>query len=434
MQKEFERIDLRIRYDKKRIACGWQIKDYRYRKIKTLYGDVSFLRTRYWNKFTKEVKVLVDQEIPIEKYQRIIPNLKIEILNRVGRGNRYCDIVDCLRNSKISEQTISNIVKKFNISQDTIEDLKGNKIDVSKKEYIYIETDDTFSNFVKDNKKTNFRIRIATIHTGARKGIHNRKYLENKKIDYMLIEKGKGISTLDYSKRIKAFINNHYRNYENKQLIILGDNATWINNLAYELGGFYVLDKYHLLKKLSNVFPYNNRNRFTSEKWKKPFLYIKTSILKGLSYNYVLDALNEVFLWLESSNEKEKLREFIKFISFIKRNSCAIKNYYKKFDSSSHTEGQVSSFVKQTLGYGKKIYGFKTFSNLLKIKQIHANGYDICELLEYEIETLQINNLDYIYKEVIEYKTIGLLWKDKKSDISRKGSWAKIKQPGFKRV
>ena len=58
----------------------------------------------------------------------------------------------------------------------------------------------------------------------------------------------------------------------------------------------------------------------------------------------------------------------------------------------------------------------------------------MCELLEYEIETLQINNLDYIYKEVIEYKTIGLLWKDKKSDISTKGSWAKIKQPGFKRV
>ena len=156
--------------------------------------------------------------------------------------------------------------------------------------------------------------------------------------------------------------------------------------------------------------------------------------MNGISYENIMEAMAEVFYDLENKGEDIKLKEYFKFVNFVKKNHLAIKNYYKNFNSSSHTEGQISSFVKQTLGYGKKIYSFKTFDNLLKIKQIKANGYDFCELLEYEIETLQLKNVEYNFKQVREFNSVGRNKVNKSPNKVSNGHWARVKQPGYKLI
>ncbi len=433
IKQEFEEMDYQIKSSKERENAGWIIKDYRKRTIKTIYGNVNFIRTRYRNKWTKEVKTLVDQHIPIEKYQRMIPHLKIEILNRVGEGNRYRDIVDALRDSGISEQTISNTIKKFNISNETLNELECPKIDVIDKPFIYLETDDTFPNLIKNNKKTSFRIRLLVAHTGVVKGIHNRNFLQNKRIDYKFLQLGTTISTVQFSKEIKQLLHKWYENVENKQLILMGDAANWIPNLADELGAKYVLDKYHLIKELARIFP--NRSRYKNPRiifYKMCFYKIREKIIYGNSYEEILNICNDIFLNLEENNWFDKLEDFKSFISFVKRNKRSIQNYYKEFDSSSHTEGQISSFVKSTLGYGKKIYSYKIFNNLLKIKKLKTNGYDFSELLEFDLETLQLKNISYNFQEIKEFTKFGNLNKDKKSDLNLNGQWARKYQSGFK--
>ncbi|WP_338969312.1 hypothetical protein [Spiroplasma endosymbiont of Labia minor] len=58
----------------------------------------------------------------------------------------------------------------------------------------------------------------------------------------------------------------------------------------------------------------------------------------------------------------------------------------------SHTEGQISSFIKQLFAYGKKIYSYSAFCNILKIKFLKINGYDFKNLL-------LINNDEYFFNK-----------------------------------
>ncbi|WP_169522270.1 hypothetical protein [Spiroplasma taiwanense] len=71
-----------------------------------------------------------------------------------------------------------------------------------------------------------------------------------------------------------------------------------------------------------------------------------------------MEKCNDIYLWLEEQSWLEKLEEFKTFIAFIKRNKVEIENYYKNFDSSSHTEGMISWFIKSILGYAKNIQLF----------------------------------------------------------------------------
>ena len=89
--------------------------------------NIKFKRTRYINKFTKEVKALVDDHIGIVKYERIIAHLKYEILDRVLNVCRYRDVVDALKYSEISEMTISNVIKKLKISKEALNELSKPK-------------------------------------------------------------------------------------------------------------------------------------------------------------------------------------------------------------------------------------------------------------------------------------------------------------------
>ncbi|AGR41347.1 Mbov_0401 family ICE element transposase-like protein [Spiroplasma taiwanense] len=269
---KFISMDLEIKNSIERINKGWYVKDTRLRKQKTIYGAICFPRKTYQNKHTKEYKYLVDDQINIKKYKRLIPSLEVEILNRVGNGNRYCDIIDSLRDADISEQTISNVVKRFNISDEALLDLECNKIDVLDKPYIYLETDDTFPIFKFDKKKQEYRVRLLTVHTGSRKGLHKRNYLENKRVDYLLVKNGETIKTNKYAQRISRLLNKWFSNVEGKRLILLGDAAQWIPNLATEMNAKYVLDKFHLLKLLKAIFPIRGRKNDIVDKYRYFFI------------------------------------------------------------------------------------------------------------------------------------------------------------------
>ncbi|WP_236608515.1 hypothetical protein [Spiroplasma taiwanense] len=74
-----------------------------------------------------------------------------------------------------------------------------------------------------------------------------------------------------------------------------------------------------------------------------------------------------------------------------------------------------------------------TFNNLLLIKKLKTNGYNFSSLLEYDLETIQIDNLEYDFKYVYHYKSIGYLNRDKKTNKSTKsGSNGTFNVPGFR--
>ncbi|WP_337902382.1 UPF0236 family transposase-like protein, partial [Mesomycoplasma ovipneumoniae] len=74
---------------------------------------------------------------------------------------------------------------------------------------------------------------------------------------------------------VKDVITEVYK--KNLKIIVYGDGAKWIRNLSKKLDAIYILDKFHLIKKLSDLVSLKNNNslnRFLFEQ-KFPKLYQK---------------------------------------------------------------------------------------------------------------------------------------------------------------
>ena len=286
---------------------------------------------------------------------------------------------------------------------------------------MYIETDDIFPNLIKNKKKQQFRLRIFTIHSGAKPEFYKRKILENKIIDYKLVPSGTVLSTEKCADFIRKITDKNYINYEHCKIIVKGDSAKWIVNFADKLFAKYVLDKFHLIRRIRSIFVTTKSSKYKkfSNDFKQYLSKLKSIIKNGTSKTQLVEELNNVYLFFEKNELTDKLKLLIEFLKYFKRNERGIDNYYKEFDASSCTEGQVSSFAKSTLGYGKKIYNEKTFNKILTIKKLKINGYDFYGLLEYDTETKQIENTNYNFETVKSLSAGKVLKKEK--------NWVKVK-------
>lgn len=431
LKNNFEKLDKEIRVSYERKKAGWKIKDLRERTIITIYGDVRFDRTRYFRKNSAnkiEYKCLFDDHIQLKKYERLANDLKVKILNQLGDGKSYKNILETMPHANISEQTISNVIKKFNIDKFELEDYFVPKIDASKYKYLYIETDDTFPHLKVKNKKKAITTRLFVFHLGVENlsykngkvdwqgstNIRIRNRLIHKRV-YFKFDPAK-FSRGEFAQKIRQKINAWYKNTDHLEYVMLGDGASWIEKLAEEIDAHYVLDKFHLLKEIKRLFSYGGiKERWSllsKIKWSY-FNKIRYLILSGKSdYYKLLEEFNDI--WVDAENygffEEEWFDAFRKLIKYVKKHKIGISNYFKEFNSQSHTEGMISCFVKRVLGYGKKIYNKNNFSNLLTINALKTNGYDFKNLLE----MVQFNKDISVMSE--NYNSIGF---DTKLDLDR---------------
>ncbi|WP_338969315.1 UPF0236 family transposase-like protein [Spiroplasma endosymbiont of Labia minor] len=74
--QQIEQKDLEIKHASFRFKEGWIIDGYVSRKLLTSFGEIKFKVTRYFNKITKQYKVLVFDFIGIKKYERVATEFK----------------------------------------------------------------------------------------------------------------------------------------------------------------------------------------------------------------------------------------------------------------------------------------------------------------------------------------------------------------------
>ncbi|PPE04337.1 hypothetical protein EELLY_v1c03820 [Entomoplasma ellychniae] len=356
---ELERLDyeLLIKRDKRRYKLIRLAK----RCIVSEFGYLKINRRVYFDNFDKKYVKLLDVHLNLNKYVKIDPDLKAKIEDQLGSGKKYKDIIDMFPNAHLSLMTISRIFKS--VENDKKRNEVTKKVLLKNNQVVYIFVDDAFLNVDrfrskkrwKYNRGKDTKVRVISFCTGYDKKTLNlkRKKLANKRNTF-LIGKNENISTEALSFKIYELGCNFYENFDNAHLVVGGDGATWIKNLANYLEADYILDRYHAVRELKKVF-LNNSIKNSETLFKTALSYFYKGMYEELIQILEIFACNSI-------------------LKYFKNNVKGIENQNKTWNIGVSAESVVSGLVKSTLGYGSKIFSFKVIKNILNARNFNLNN------------------------------------------------------------
>ncbi|WP_375316803.1 Mbov_0401 family ICE element transposase-like protein [Spiroplasma endosymbiont of Virgichneumon dumeticola] len=318
------------------------------RTINIEIGFATFNRRVYWDKIEKRYRYFTDEEFNIEKRARIIKDLKQEIASYLGRKKHYQDIQDILKYTYVSKVTISKIYKNAKIE----EKLPEQKFKVKNNEFIYINADDCFVPvWNKNNKREMQKIRSISYNTGKKQIGKNRNKLLYKIYTFMGDYK---YSNKEYYLQANPTVDftwnglKKYFEFETAKLVVSGDGAKWIYNLAKYLGAYYVFDKYHAFYFLWTAYKPDKRKNKVNPENLKNFLIAWKYFCKG-QYDELIAFL------IETNINKDTLKTFV-------NNKEGIINQPASWNIGCSAESDIQHLVKSQTK-GAKIYAYPTLLN-----------------------------------------------------------------------
>lgn len=172
-----------------------------------------------------------------------------------------------------------------------------------------------------------------------------------------------------------------YSNIENAKIIIGGDGAAWIREASrYWLNSNYILDKFHAMRYLKQIFP----------NWKNQLNYSCYQSSKALfetgDFEELISQLKEIKV------KPEKEEKLAKIISYFTNNSIGVNNQKLEWNIGVSAEGDISHIVKWLLGYGSKALNHQTFKNMLCLKAAEVNKVDVLTFIKNHYKFLYKNN------------------------------------------
>lgn len=388
LKEEYENKDKEIFDSKWRKENGYIPHGTRSRTLVTIFGKLTYRRHRYliWDQGRYRFTYLSDIALGVKKYQRITTHLQIKILSLIAKGKRYQDILDCFPMSNITQNTITNIINRTKIG--SLEQIIVNKVKPVKLEkYLYVNIDDTFLNLKNNNKKQQYRIRVILFHAGydLEKSKPNKKILKNPRIFMFLNNKKEPYNNQLIFNKIQEIAKSFYSNVDQAKVIISGDGASWIRTCQkYWPNSIYVLDRFHAIRKIRQLFNPNNKNM------ESVYENLKTSFING-NYQEMIKILSNP--WFEDEYKNSKLKELKTYLSNNEKNQ-GITNQKHDFNIGCNIESTISHHVKWLLGYGSKAFSKENYSKILTLHLANVNKINTIDLFkENFVEQLKRNSL-----------------------------------------
>ncbi|ADQ04544.1 protein of unknown function UPF0236 [Caldicellulosiruptor owensensis OL] len=242
-------VDEIVRNEKKRKA-RYEVVRKDKRSIKTIFGDVEYIRTYYKNKEEGGYVYLADEILGIEKYQRIDKAVKAAIVEKVVEISYEKAAKEVLGEEKMTRQSVMNILRRIEAAQ--LDRIEHNKKGVagSKKvvKELYIEADEDHISLQNGEGKI---AKLAYINEGYKeeKGIVKRKELKGVHYFSSIKERPE-----DFWSKVSEYIEEHYETEKIEKIYLLGDGAAWIKEgLEWIVGAEFVLDRFHLMREVIKI-------------------------------------------------------------------------------------------------------------------------------------------------------------------------------------
>ncbi|VEU74273.1 Uncharacterised protein [Mycoplasmopsis citelli] len=362
-EKAFFEDEKKFLNSQERINLGWNVHQIKTRIIKTSVGILHLKRYFYIDKKGK-YHYYQNPNFDIPYNKNIDDTVIQKTINLKKEGNSNRAICQSEFNNMISLQTVTNITK----SQQQIQKINF-KCSSSLNETLYLEVDDTFLNLRNNhNKVSKNRARVLVLHKGKDK---NNKIIDKTTVVKIDLVNSNNSINKEFINAIKKVIFTHYAN-NYKQIVMYGDGAPFMRRLAKALNAEYILDWFHVVRKLfilCGFDKYNTENKrlfmsFLIKNHQSLFQLLRKLLIKG-EWKQVINLLEIEFKnnWDKVSSKKKKLFEDYK--KYLKNNGEFITKYEEKYHIGSHTEAFISHQIKKHGTKKFSIYGINFFKTIL---------------------------------------------------------------------
>lgn len=337
----------------------YHIKAHLPRTILTVFGEITFTRTFYTDRYNKGSYCYLDRFLGLKKHDYFDPYIKATIVE-YSANNPIPTVVNMINDlignrikledkiKYLNRQTIRNIILDSKLSNPEL-----NQLDTP--DTLYVIADEKWVH-TQNNNNEDVMVKSIVVFDGIKD--KPRKSLNNKRIfasfkDNQFLE-----DTLDY-------LYYSYNLDKVRNIFVMGDGAKWIRTLTNhfqitnETNVIFALDKYHfkqaihhicLDKSLENVL-----SSYVLNNNRKNFKLFCEAFIK--SYPHRTDTINQ---------KKE----------YIINNWKNILNLYK-YNLSCPMESQISHNIASLLTSRPKGYSLKMLDKILKIRLLFKNNENI---------------------------------------------------------
>ncbi|WNM14945.1 Mbov_0401 family ICE element transposase-like protein [Mesomycoplasma ovipneumoniae] len=350
------------------------------RKLKTEYGKIEIEVNRYWKKVSigdengevigKKRKVFYcDTFSNLVKKGKTITNSLIKKIINFCYEVKYGSGISRMLDKVVSVSSVNLILKKI----DTTSYLENFKELSAGQNYINLAVDDSFHRIVENRKTYKVKNRMLVLYLGKQNGkvFGKTNILEVRKIN------SAGFSIEQLAQIVKDIISEVYN--KNLKIIVYGDGAKWIRNLSKKLDGIYILDKFHLIKKLSDLVSLKNNNSLNRFLFEQKFPKLYQKLLNYFEQNQsdkVVSELRQIIKYLQTILEKypllftkirQKIEEAGHFLRYVISNLEAVNQLFSFQSASSFTESFVASLIKFNTKIKFSTFSFDRYFNNLSL-------------------------------------------------------------------
>jgi len=349
-----EELDRELKADQER-KLKWEIvrKD-DMRNLLTTFGQVTYNRTYYQHKESKEYAYLVDRKAGIKPNSKVSENLKAELVDSSAVMSYESATVELSRHNrelKVSKQTVGNYIKAFEAKEEPVPEKK------KQVKVLYIEADE--DHLTIRGKKKKSLAKLVYIHEGIagakRKRLINPKYFTtvNKKPDQLWFE-------------IAEYIELHYDLNSIEQIFLSADGASWIKvGLDYIYDATFILDKFHLNKSIKAATAHAKK--------------LKSQVYSGirsLDQEKVLKVLKEAHQQAEGSARQKRIIDTAKYI---KNNWEGIAAQLKHPEVGCSAEGHVSHILSARMSSRPMAWSSSGAEAMVQMRALRAGGGSVKE-------------------------------------------------------
>ena len=388
----FDSIDRGYKNSPERIH-KYHIKARCKRTIMTIFGELTYNKTVYSNKYNKGSYCFIDDYLGLKKYDYFDPYIKATILD-YSANNPYSKVAKLINDmignriklkepfQIISRQTIRNIILSSDTSKKEYQELET-------KENLYIMADEKFI-ATQNNNNEDVMVKQIVVFDD-RQTSNNRTKLVNKQTFASFENNDMLNECLDYLYYV-------YDMDKIKNIYVMGDGAKWIRNLRQHFvvnnttNVSFNLDKFHFKQAIHHIGQGKDIEYYLTgyviNNNKKAFKECCEALMK--SYPYRMQTINE---------KKE----------YILNNWFYINNLYKN-KLKCPMESQISHTLAYLFSSRPKAYSKKTLNKLLKLRLLYKNNNNIKLLFlnnynKKEILTINKEPLNYsIFDKSNNYK------------------------------
>ncbi|MBH8622687.1 hypothetical protein TS70_01920 [Spiroplasma sp. hyd1] len=281
---------------------------------------------------------------------------------------------------------------------------------------LYIQIDGTYLKMWNEKKTEKKKIKkhsiFSTVHTGFddEKSTEKRPVIANKlgviELDNIPEYIKKDGKLTNFVNKLLILITSYYDISDNIEIMVLGDGAPWIKNIAKFIQEYfpknkvhYTIDKFHLTKRFKDLFPFQHKNKLNKKAYNDAISYFYDG-----KYEELLNCLESATSFIRET----KIKLLKETIRLIKNNEDGVKNQSLSNNIGCHIEGDISHYCKGVL-VKKATYHEKTLKNKLNTSMSNfknkINLFNTNEPLEenrinYSVNNFVNNNLQtnlYVY-------------------------------------